>query len=169
MAFYSLHLVGQIRSDNSDSRWITSGMLSLEGSIFKIWLECLSLDVCSIKLGGVLFSGQVCVPKQCGVGPGVQMCSQSSILVCPVVSVSVSSQLPVLLQCLLPPHVKSGECSTSKHHNLPAWGSSQQPHPGSSPQTLRATAFCLCVRVCYIVHCFEKCARIVCINMDQLI
>lgn len=71
-----------------------------------------------IKLRGT-FAG-ACVPRQSGVGPGVLTVRQSSILVCPVVPVSVSSQLPVLLQRLLPPHAESGECGTSKHPNQSA-------------------------------------------------
>ena len=88
----------------------------------------------------------------------IETCSQSSILVCPLVSVSVSSQLPLLLQCLLPPHVQSGECSMSKHPNLHE-GSSQQPLPGHLPQPLQATAFvcraCVCVlfRTCFKETC----------------
>lgn len=70
-----------------------------------------------MKLGGILVSWKVYAQKQCGVGLCV-LAEKSSILVCPVVPVSVSSQLPVLLQCLLPTHVQSGECSTSKHPNL---------------------------------------------------
>lgn len=142
-------------------------MATWEGLILK---PCEDKWCMFIKLAGMLFIGGGVCPALPAVWsrtrcPKLKACSHSPILVCPVVAVSVSSQLPVLLQCLLPPHVQSGECGTSKHPNLPAWGSSQQPHPGSSPQSLRATAFCLCVcvreRTCCIVHSCETPERIV--------
>lgn len=83
------------------------------------------------------------------------------MLVCLVVSVSVSSQLPLLLHCLLPSHVQSGGCSTSQHPNVPAWGPNSQPHPGSSSLTV-CVCLCECAFVYVLRHTyFVKFARIV--------
>lgn len=75
------------------------------------------------------------------------------MLVCLVVSVSVSSQLPLLLHCLLPSHVQSGGCSTSQHPNVPAWGPNSQPHPGSSSLTVCVFVW-VCVCICLKTYLF---------------
>lgn len=50
MAFYSLHLLAQIRSDNFGFIIITSGVLSVEGLIFKLDLSAF-LQICVYQIG----------------------------------------------------------------------------------------------------------------------
>lgn len=79
-----------------------------------------------------------------------------------LISVSVSSQLPVLLQCLLPPHVQSGECSMSKHPNLhEAQVNNLILDTHHNPRRPLHSVCRACVCVYYLVLSFKKRARIV--------
>lgn len=75
-----------------------------------------------------------------------------------------SSQLPVLLQCLLPPHVKSSECSTSSTqtylHEAQVNKLILDPHHKSCGP-LHFVCACVCAK---IVHASEKLAKIVALH-----